>query len=146
MRSLNYQGREIQVEGPPCQGGFGERRPSNGSPEGPRSHSASRSRLTPAQEIGLIDSCALQFSHQKQDEQDNDYKSKPTASIITGAVERPAADSAKAPEERYNLNNQYYGSDRHDFLHFKYKKKYSRNFKFKWPILFQAALISIGVF
>ena len=42
--------------------------------------------------------CALQFSHQQQDEQDYDYESKPAAAIITGAVERAAADTAKAAE------------------------------------------------
>jgi hypothetical protein len=61
--------------------------------------SASRSRPTRAQEIGLIDvAVRLQFSHQKQDQQDYDYESKAAAAIITGAVERAAPDAAKAAE------------------------------------------------
>ena len=40
----------------------------------------------------------LQFSKQKQDQQDYDYKSKPAAAIVTGAVERTAANAAEAAE------------------------------------------------
>jgi hypothetical protein len=47
----------------------------------------------------------LQFSQQKQDQQDYDYESKPAAAIITSAVERAAANAAKAAEQGDNQNN-----------------------------------------
>ena len=53
----------------------------------------------------------LQFSEQQQDQQNYDYESKPAAAIIACAVERTAANSAKAPEQGNNQNDQYYGSD-----------------------------------
>jgi len=40
----------------------------------------------------------LQFSKQKEDQQDYDYESKPAATIIASAIERPTANSTKAAE------------------------------------------------
>jgi hypothetical protein len=40
----------------------------------------------------------LQFSKQKQDEQDYDHEAQPAAAIVAGAVERTAANATKAAE------------------------------------------------
>lgn len=53
----------------------------------------------------------LQLSEQNKDEQDYDHESKSAAAIIAGAIERTAANAAKAPEKGDDQNDQYYGSD-----------------------------------
>jgi hypothetical protein len=41
---------------------------------------------------------SLESSEQQQDQQDDDDKAEAAAAIISGAVERPAANAAKAAE------------------------------------------------
>jgi hypothetical protein len=53
----------------------------------------------------------LQFSEQKQDQQDYDYEPKPAAAIIAGAIERTAANAAKASEQGDDQYDQNYGPD-----------------------------------
>ena len=47
---------------------------------------------------GAVCRSDLQFSKQQEDQQDYDHESKPAATIISSAIERPAANSTKAAE------------------------------------------------
>jgi len=48
----------------------------------------------------------LESSEQQQDQEDHDDKAEAAAAIISGAVERPAANTAKAAEQGDNKNNE----------------------------------------
>jgi hypothetical protein len=60
----------------------------------------------------------LQLSEQKQDQQDDDHKSESAATIISGAIERTAANTAKTTEQGNYQNDQYDRSHRHRVLRF----------------------------
>src|SRR5258705_2212830 len=55
----------------------------------------------------------LKFSEQQQDQQNHDHKAQPPAAIISGPVERTAADAAEAAEQGDDENDQNDGADRH---------------------------------
>jgi hypothetical protein len=50
-------------------------------------------------------------SKQNQNQQNNDDETKATPAIVTGAVERPAADAAEATEQSDDKNDENDGSD-----------------------------------
>jgi len=52
-------------------------------------------------------------AEQDQDQHDNENETEAAATVITGAVERSAAEAAKAPEQYDDQNDEQDGSNRH---------------------------------
>src|SRR5580700_8401738 len=69
---------------------------------------ARRERLCPPYK-----SSTSQPSEQQQNQQDHDHKAQSAAAIISGAVERPAADAAEAAKQCNNENDKNNRSNGH---------------------------------
>src|SRR5688572_6000209 len=55
----------------------------------------------------------LEATHQQQDQQDHDNQAETAAAVVTGAVERAAADAAETAEQGDDQNNQDDGANGH---------------------------------
>src|SRR6187431_924283 len=58
-------------------------------------------------------SLPLNPSHQDKNEQDDDDKAEPAAAVVTGAVERSAADAAEAAQQGDHQDDQNDSADTH---------------------------------
>src|SRR5438270_12864783 len=59
---------------------------------------------------------SLKPPEQQQDQQDHDHQAQPAAAIVSGAVERTAADAAESAEQGDDENDQNDCADRHKAL------------------------------